>query len=111
MSMGKPRDVRKERQWRQWLRAWQRSGLSVAAFCRRQGLAEARFYAWRRLLAQRDAEQRAFVPVQVLSESTPASGRMLEVILTSGRRLRVPGGFDAATLRQVLTVLEEGPTC
>jgi hypothetical protein len=74
-------------------------------------LAEARFYAWRRLLAQRDAEQRTLVPVEVLSDSSPGSGRMLEVLLIGGRRLRVPCGFDAATLRQLLAVLEEDPAC
>ena len=35
MSMGKPRDRHKEQEWRRRLRDWQRSGLSVSAFCRR----------------------------------------------------------------------------
>jgi transposase len=111
MSIGKPRDVRKEQEWRRWLRNWQRSGLSVSAFCRQYGVAEGRFYAWRRLLARRDAEQPAFVPVRLAAEKAPAVDGTLEVVLASGRRLRVPSGFDAATLRQVLTVLEEEPSC
>ena len=40
MSMGKRRDLHKEQEWRRRLRDWQRSGLSVSAFCRRYGLAE-----------------------------------------------------------------------
>jgi transposase len=111
MSAGKPRDVWKERQWRRWLRAWQRSGLSVSAFCRQQGLALGRFYAWRRIVARRDGQATTLVPVQVLTEPGATAASALEVILTSGRRLRVPCGFDAATLRQVLAVLEEDPAC
>ena len=111
MSMGKPRDLRKEQEWRRWLRNWQRSGLSVSAFCRRHGLAEGRFYAWRRILARRDAEQPSFVPVQVITENGFPQDGALEVVLASGRRLRVSRGFDVATLRQVLAVLEEATPC
>src|SRR5438128_75833 len=53
MSMGKPRDLHKEQEWRRRLRDWQRSGLSVSAFCRRYGLAEKYLYRWRRILAER----------------------------------------------------------
>jgi transposase-like protein len=54
MPKGHPRDPRKERYWRQLLQRWQRSGLSIRAFCNRQGCSEASFHAWRRTLAQRD---------------------------------------------------------
>src|SRR3974390_2092280 len=111
MSTGKPGDPRKEQEWRRWLRDWQRSGLSVAAFCRRYGVDEGRFYAWRRILARRHAEQLTFLPVQVLAEKDTSQENDLEVLLASGRRLRVPRGFDAATLRQVLAVLEEERPC
>jgi hypothetical protein len=55
MAHGKPRDVRKEQQWRRWLRLWPKSGLSVQAFCAQHGLAQPSFYAWRRVIGQRDA--------------------------------------------------------
>jgi hypothetical protein len=35
----------------------------------------------------------------------------LELVLSSGRVIRVPPGFDAGTLRQLLAVLEEKPAC
>lgn len=111
MSPGRPRDPRKEQQWRQWLRRWQRSGLNVAAFCRQQGLPAPRFHAWRRILARRDAEQAVWVPVQILQEPAALRDSAVEVLLASGRRLRVPPGFDAATFRQVLAVLEEEAPC
>jgi transposase-like protein len=110
MSMGKPRDLQKEQEWRRRLREWQRSGLGVSTFCRRYGLVEKHLYRWRRILAERDAEQAAFVPVHLLTENASPNG-VLEVVLTGGRRLRVPKGFDAATLRQLLAVLEEQTSC
>jgi hypothetical protein len=112
MAQGKPRDERKEWQWRRWIGAWRGSGLSVRAYCERHGLAEQRFYAWRRELDRRSVEAARFVPVQVAVEAdTPARGSGLEVVLSGGRTLRVAPGFDAATLRQVLAVLEEGQPC
>lgn len=109
MNQGKPRDERKARQWRQWLDAWRRSGLSVRAFCARHGLSQPSFYAWRRELARRDAAQPAFVPVQIVAEASAAEP--LAVVLPGGRTIRVGPGFDATTLRQLLAVLEEQPPC
>src|SRR5438093_13630263 len=109
MAQGKPRDERKERQWRQWIDTWRASKLGVRAFCARHGLDEKRFYVWRRVLGQRAAENAAFVPVQVLADEAPPSA--LEVVLANGRAVRVAAGFDAATLRELVAVLEEGRPC
>ena len=109
MAYGRARDERKERQWRRWIGDWQASGQSVRAFCERRGLTVASFYAWRRVLERRAAEKAAFVPVQVVADAVPAQASALEVVLTDGRAVRVAPGFDAATLRQVLAVLEGRP--
>jgi hypothetical protein len=109
MAQGRARDERKERQWQRWIGEWQASGLSVRAFCQRRGLTIASFYAWRRVLQQRAAEKAAFVPVQVVADTVLTQTSALEVVLTDGRAVRVAPGFDAATLRQLLAVLEERP--
>ena len=111
MAAGNHRDEGKERRWRQWLRQWRASGVSVRVFCEAHGLAEANFYAWRRELARRDTETTAFLPVQVVPDPVPAGQQALELLLASGRTVRVPVGFDATTLRQLLAVLEEQPPC
>jgi transposase len=111
MTHGKRRDPRKEQQWRHWIRQWQRSGLSVRAFCARHYLSQPSFYAWRRTLQQREAATPALVPVRVLPDETSAPPSSLEVVLARGRCLRVPPGFDPATLRQLLAVLEEASPC
>ena len=109
MAPGRARDERKERQWQRRIDQWRVSGLSVRAFCAQHGLSPASFYHWRRVLARRAAEQPAFVPVQVVADAVPAQASALEVVLTDGRTVRVAPGFDAATLRQLLAVLEERP--
>jgi transposase-like protein len=124
------RDGGKERFWRRALRQWRRSGLSVRAFCAEHDLSEPSFYAWRRIVAQRDqasARGRArpernsvhgavpacddapvFVPLRVIDVSTQAT---FEVVLERGRVVRVQRGFDAETLRRLLAVLEEERPC
>jgi hypothetical protein len=110
MAPGRARDEEKERQWRRWIDQYRVSGLSVRAFCARHGLATASFYNWRRVLQRRAAaEQTAFVPVQVVADAVPDRASALEVVLTDGRTVRVAPRFDAATLRQVLAVLEGRP--
>ena len=110
MAHGRPRDSRKEQQWRRWIQQWQASGLAVRAFCARHALALPSFSAWRRQLQQRDAAS-TFIPVRVVSDDEPVPANRLEVVLAGGRRLRVAPGFDPATLRQLLAVLEEAPPC
>jgi hypothetical protein len=88
---------------------WQASGLSVRAFCERRGLTVASFYAWRRVLQRRAAEKAAFVSVQIVADAVPDRVSALEVVLAEGRTVRVAPGFDAATLRQLLAVLEGRP--
>ena len=114
MSQGKPRDPRKEQRWRDLIACWQRSGLSVRAFCLRPRLAGPSFYAWRRPLRQRDGRGQpapapvTFVPVQIRHDN-PARPAALELVLTDGRCLRIPPGFDPVQLRALLRALEGSP--
>ena len=102
------------------MKHWRRSGLTIRDFCSQHRLSEPSFYSWRRLLSERDREKTkpavarrpgkdaantrpAFVPIRIVS-APPAT---IEVLLGNGRVLRVPAGFDAATLRQLLAVMEE----
>lgn|SRR5579884_4038957 len=120
------RDRAKERYWRRQVAAWRRSGQSVRAYCAAQRLSEPSFYAWRRVLAERqrhggiqtrrrdaaDAEavrltDSRFVPVRLVEESLPEAA--VEVVLRGGRVVRVPAGFAADTLRAVVAALEELP--
>lgn len=114
--MARRRSCETERFWRDTLHRHQRSGLSVREFCRRHHLSSPSFYAWRRILAQRDRQAAtpldtplpAFVPVHIAAAANTPSPNVLEVVV-AGRVVRVPPGFDAATLRDLLAVLEASP--
>ena len=111
MAPGRARDEQKERQWRRWISQWRASGLSVRAFCAQHRLASASFYRWRRVLERRATEQPAFVPVQIVADTRSPQASALELVLVDGRAVRVAPGFDAATLRRLLAVLQEGGAC
>jgi hypothetical protein len=98
---------------------------TVREFCIAEGLREPSFYFWRRELRARDGERLramesgssrdgaapAFVPVVVAREPSPANREVcLEVVLACGATLRIPSGFDHATLSSVLGMLER-PRC
>ena len=122
MAGGRNRNPGKERFWRRMVREWRRSGLCVRAFCAQHGLSEPSFYAWRRIVAERDQESAqvrakperdgddapVFVPLRVIDVATQVA---LEVVLERGRAVRVLRGFDPDTLRQLLAVLEEERPC
>lgn len=88
------RDLEKEQYWRLAIDEHGGSGLSVRAFCHREGLSEASFYAWRRELRQRDDESASgtatnarrprVVPKQAKTKSTtkPAAGPSLVEVVT-----------------------------
>jgi hypothetical protein len=125
---GRQRDPLREKFWRRATRQQQHSGLTVRAFCLREGLKDGAFRWWRQALARRDREAAAntpddrdgepteatpaFLPVRLvdLEAAEPRSSPPIEVVLPTGPTVRVPSGFDPRTLGQVLAVLE-GRSC
>lgn len=90
--------------WRQLIAAQQRSGMSVRAFCQQRGSSEHSFYQWRKRLAEQLPLKFALVET---GRGAPAAVAAVEVILSSGERLRIAPGIEAATLRLVLGILRE----
>jgi transposase-like protein len=90
--------------WQQFVAKQQQSGMSVRAFCQRHGTSECSFYHWRKRLAEQLPMKFALVET---NRAAPAAVAAVEVMLTSGERLRIVPGIDAATLRLVLSVLRE----
>ena len=80
------------------------SGLSLAKFAEREGLVAERLYRWRRQLgaASTDvAKPPAFIEVR------PRASVPVEIVLRSGRTLRVSESIDAPALRRLVEVLEQ----
>ena len=84
------------------------SGLSVAAFAEGAGLDVQRLYRWRRHFkgVVDGASRPAFVEVSRELGSAP-----VEVVLRSGRILRVSEAIAADALRRLVSVLEESLGC
>jgi len=126
-------DLARRQQWQTAIQQWQSSGQSVRAFCRQEGLKESAFFFWRRELALQDRADAAsppppsckrktsspveptgaaarFLPVQVVAGHDPRRAGDIEIVLGSGRAVRVPPQFDRQTLADLLAVLE-APSC
>lgn len=125
------RDLALERAWRERIRRFERSGLTIRQFCEQEGLVAHQFSWWRSELKRRSAKSvpkkrtakrkvtsqerqvahkpkasaASFVPVQV--ESSVAERASLEIVLDQPPRIRVTSGFDAVLLREVVHVLEQ----
>jgi hypothetical protein len=90
--------------WRQLIAKQQQSGTSVRAFCQQHRTSEYSFYHWRKRLAGQVPMKFALVETHRVA---PMAVAAVEVILTTGERLRIAPGVEAATLRLVLSVLRE----
>jgi transposase len=100
--------------WAERVKRWKKSGLTAAEFGEREGIEAKQLHWWKWHLGKKEVPSASESPLRLLpvsvvpsrdvrvSEETP-----LEIVLQSGHILRVARGFDAATLRSVLLVLEE----
>ena len=96
--------------WQQRLERFRDGGLTTSAFCDREGISPASFYAWRRRLqgdpAPNTADVARLVPVRLV---TPSAGAPVELVLPSGLVLRLPPDTDLAWLRQLLPLFGVDP--
>lgn len=112
--------------WRGHITRCESLGVSIAAYCRERELCAASYHWWKRTLKKRDARVAAasggmspmpavtnaplpFAEVTVVGPGAAPAGEenaAIEVTLAGGRRVGVRPGFDAATLAQVLRVVE-----
>jgi transposase-like protein len=90
--------------WRQFIAKQPQSGMSVREFCQQHGTSEYSFYHWRKRLREQLPMKFALVETQ---RAAPMAVAAVEVMLTTGERLRIGPGLDADTLRLVLNVLRE----
>lgn len=91
---------------RELLAEQERSGLTIAAFSRERGISAQRLYEARRRRDRGGARRprATFAPVTVVEDRAPRLA--FEVELASGRRLRVPPGFDETDLARLVSALE-----
>jgi hypothetical protein len=98
------------RKWSGIIRQQRLSGLPVAEFCRRNGIATSSFFPWKRKLA-RPAAEPCFVEVDIqqlnpVSLPAPVVTSGIELRLGGGRSLVLCRGFDRQLLIEILALLE-----
>jgi len=105
-------DTDRQQFWQRIMEARRESGLSVVAFCQKEGISEAAYYYWRKKLSQDGS--------QPLEKSSPAflevvmperKATDLELVLSSGHTVRIPTGVDPQRVREFLLVLQEAGLC
>ena len=84
------------------------SGLSLNAFAVRQGIDAQRLYYWRRRLSGDDLVAQ---PPPDFVELRPQGPEPVEVVLRSGRVLRVAESIDSAVLIRLVVALEHVEPC
>ena len=103
--------LRKQTRWvkakaAEVLEAQRHSGLSMQDYADKEGIDCQRLHRWaRRLRVDNSAEPFAFVPVSVGAQRNAGSSQ-IEIATRSGQVARLADGFNASTLRSVLSVLE-----
>ena len=105
---------RSHRRWtaedaRSALAALDRSGLSIREFAVREGIDPQRLYWWRRRFASSPCEAITLAFVELTP--TNALSAVAEVLLRSGRVLRVPVAIESTALRRLVDALEEDGAC
>ena len=110
--MARPKDLGLERVWRQRLHRQLSSGLSISAFCAREGVTCSSFHAWKRRLQARSvpapAQPSLFVPLRLdpprrTGDSLPGSG--VEIELPHHVRLHFDAPPEPEWLGRVVAVL------
>ena len=81
--------------WAQQVDAWSRSGLSLTAYARQQGLASSSLCRWQRALTSQDSMP-AMIPVRVMPAAAP-------IVLVRGNwRLSLPASTSPVWLAELL---------
>lgn len=112
--MARPRNPVLERAWRERLHRQATSGLSIAAFCEREGLSYAAFHAWKRRLADRllpaPSEPSVFLPVRLTAQAaahSPPPPQRVEIELPHQVRLCFENVPDPEWLGRLVAVLAD----
>jgi transposase-like protein len=105
---GMAAETERSREMRRLFARWERSGLTLSEFARREDLVPATLYWWRRRLREAEGTAPAAVSfTEVSGVVAAAGGRGFEVVLDGRTTVRVPERFDAAALRMLLETLRE----
>jgi transposase len=104
-------------EWNERVRKWERSGLTIEEFARREGIKAKQLGWWRwklsstKVAAPPPGLEPRFLPVRVVASAPPPAPSPIEIALSNGHLVRVLPGFDPAMLEHILSIAAEVPSC
>ena len=111
MRRTKAAQAERREYWQKLIALQEQSQQPVRVFCKEHRVGENSFYAWRHRLERQPAQENHALRFALVEpaggDRVQPAGERLELTLTTGERLRIGAGTDAATLRTVLAVLRE----
>ena len=108
----KKSDSEQQQFWQMAMEAHKESGLSITAFCKKEGISEAAYYYWRRKLKSGVSKAEGKAWPDFLEVVVPKSNStVLELVFSSGSSLRINPGVDHTMLSQVLSALKQAGLC
>lgn len=90
--------------WAHRIASCRNSGMTVRAWCNREGISEKTYYYWQNKLYRMMAEQPTFVEVSS-EQCAPASGVMATIQLEK-MRVEIHTGADEATISALLRAMQ-----
>lgn len=102
----------KQEYWQDHIRAWEKGGLTQAAYCQAHSLALQTFGYWRRKCKQKvGATRPKFFPLAVLplpiSATSSASGKIRLTLQERRFLIEVDDDFSSSTLQRLIATLEQ----
>ena len=97
--------------WKSALDRQQLSGLSVAAFCRRESLSDKTFYLWRRRLGSAGEIRAGPSFTELVVDQSSGTGAKVEVMFDNGTRLLVTEIASDDQLMRILAAFRSEVGC
>ena len=94
----------RRKSWSKLIAEQQTSGEPVRPFCRERGITEPSFYYWRKRLRENETVRFALLETKAATADVAPA---IELQLSTGERLLIRNGVDAATLRLVLDAVRQ----
>jgi transposase-like protein len=104
--MGRVASIGKIEEWTKRLSRFAATDVTVARFCRREGVSAPAFYAWKKKLRQVASPAGAsprFLPVQITPPKSVSARR--ETVVRLGRTLQIEFGSDLLVVEAVVKQL------
>jgi transposase-like protein len=91
------------------IQEWEKSGLSIASFCRQHNLADSQFYSWKKNYQPQNSklQQSEFIPLQItaapaaITQDTPSL--YAELVLAGGASIKFYQPVTATYLRTLIS--------